>query len=45
MEECKFEQKRIKIENVIDDDLEKSESDSDSNDKTKSDIDNDEFNE
>ena len=35
----------IKIENVIDDDLEKSESDSDSNDKTKSDIDNDEFNE
>ena len=45
MEECKFEQKRIKIENVIDDDLEKSESDSDSNDKTKSDIDNDESNE
>ena len=41
MEECKYEQKRIKIENLIDDDLEKSESDSDSNDKTKSDIDND----
>ena len=41
LEECKYEQKRIKIENLIDDDLEKSESDSDSNDKTKSDIDND----
>ena len=45
MEECKYEQKRIKIENLIDDDLEKSESDSDSNDKTKSDIDNDGSNE
>ena len=41
LEECKYEQERIKIENLIDDDLEKSESDSDSNDKTKSDIDND----
>ena len=45
LEECKYEQKRIKIENLIDDDLEKSESDSDSNDKTKSDIDNDGSNE
>ena len=40
LEECKYEQKRIKIENLIDDDLEKSQSDSDSNDETKSDIDN-----
>ena len=45
LEECKYEQKRIKIENLNDDDLEKSESDSDSNDKTKSDIDNDGSNE
>ena len=42
LEECKYEQKRIKIEKLIDDDLEKSQSDSDSNDETKSDIDNDE---
>ena len=42
LEECKYEQKRIKIENLIDDDLEKSESDSDSNDEAESDIDNDE---
>ena len=41
LEECKYEQKRIKIENLIDDDLEKSESDSDSNDETESDNDND----
>ena len=33
----------IKIENLIDDGLEKSESDSDSNDETKSDIDNDKY--
>ena len=35
LEECKFEQEKIKIENLIDDDLKKSESDgsdSDSND-------------
>ena len=38
MEECKYEQERIKIENLIDDDLEKSDSDSDSNDETESDI-------
>ena len=41
LEECKYEQNRIKIENLIDDDLEKSESDSDSNDETESDNDND----
>ena len=45
LEECKYEQKRIKIENLIDDDLEESESDSDSNDEAKSDIDNDEYDE
>ena len=44
LEECKYEQERIKIENLIDDDLEKSDSDSHSNDKTESDIDNDESN-
>ena len=44
LEECKYEPKKIKIENFIDDDLEKSssdesgsESDNDSNDETKSD--------
>ena len=42
LEECKYEQKRIKIENLIDDDLEKSESDSDSIDEAESGIDNDE---
>ena len=45
LEECKYAQKKIKIENHIDDDLEKSESDSDSNDETEPDIDNDEYNE
>ena len=45
LEECKYEQKSIKIESFIDDDLEKSESDSDLNDKTESDIDNDESDE
>ena len=43
LEECKYIQEKIKIENHIDDDLEKSESDSDSNDETESDIDNDEY--
>ena len=43
LEECKYEQKRIKIKNLIDDDLEKNKSDSDSNDETKSYIDNDEY--
>ena len=45
LEECKYEQEKIKMENLIDDDLEKSESDesdSDSNNETES---NDEFNE
>ena len=42
LEECKYIQEKIKTENYIDDDLEKSESDSDSNDETESDIDNDE---
>ena len=42
LEECKYEKEKIKIENLIDDDLEKSESDSGSNDETKSDNDNDE---
>ena len=45
LEECKYEQKSIKIESFIDDDLEKSESDSDPNDETESDIDNDESDE
>ena len=38
LEECKNEQERIKLENLIDDDLEKNESDS----ETESNIDNDE---
>ena len=41
-EECKYVQEKIKIENFIDDDLEKRESDSDSKDETESNIDNDE---
>ena len=41
LEECKYIQEKIKTENYIDEDLEKSESDSDSNDETESDIDND----
>ena len=42
LEECKFKQKRIKMENLIDDNLEKSEPDesnSDSNNEAASDID------
>ena len=42
LEECRYIQEKIKIENLINDDLEKSESDSDSNNETESDIDNDE---
>ena len=42
LEECKYVQEKIKIENLIDDDLEKSESDSDSNDEIQTDVDNDE---
>ena len=49
IEECKYEPKKIKIENFIDDDLEKSsfdESDNeDDNDETESDNDNGESNE
>ena len=41
LEDCKYEQKRIKIENLIDDDLENRDSDSDSNDEAESDINND----
>ena len=42
LEECKYVQKKIKIENLIDENLEKSESDSDAKDETESDIDKDE---
>ena len=45
LEECKYAQEKIKTENYIHDDLEKSESDSDSNDETESDINNDEYDE
>ena len=49
LEECKYEPKKIKMENLIDDDLEKSSSDEsdneDDNDETESDNDNDESNE
>ena len=41
LEECKYTQEKIKIENYINKDLENSESDSDSNNETESDIDND----
>ena len=42
LEECKYVQEKINIENLTDDDLEKDESDSDSNNEVESDIDNDE---
>ena len=45
LEKCKYVQEKKKIKNLIDDNLEKSESDSYSNDKTESDIDNDEYDE
>ena len=52
LEERKYEPKKIKMESLIDDDLEKSssdesdsETDNDSNDKMESDDDNDESNE
>ena len=45
LEECKYVQEKIKIENFIDGDLEKIESDSDSNDEIGSNIDNDEYDE
>ena len=41
LQECKYVQEKIKTENYVDDDLEKS----DSNDGTESDIDNDEYDE
>ena len=41
LEECKYEQEKIKMEKLIDDDLEKSDSDSDSNHETESNINND----
>ena len=43
LEECKYVQEKIEIENLIDGDLEKGESDSDSDDETESHIDNDEY--
>ena len=45
LEECKYVHEKIKIEDLIDDNLKKSESDSDSNDEIESDIDNDEYDE
>ena len=42
LEECKYIQENIKIENYINEDLENSESDSNSNNETESDIDNEE---
>ena len=44
LEERKYIQKKIKTEDYIDEDLERSESDSDSNNETKSDIDKKYFN-
>ena len=44
-EECKHLQEKIKIDNYIDEYLEKSESDSKSNDEAESDIDNEEYDE
>ena len=41
LEECKYIQEKIKIENYINEDLEDGEPDSDSNNETESDIDND----
>ena len=43
LEECKYVPEKIKIENLIDGDLEKSESDSRFNDETESDIDHNEY--
>ena len=45
LEECKYIQEKVEIENHTDDDLENSESDSDANDETESDIDHDEYDE
>ena len=45
LEECIYVQEKIKMEKLINDDLEKSKSDSDSNNVTESDTDNYESNE
>ena len=45
LEDCKYVQEKIKMENLINDDLEKSESDSCSNNETESHTDNDESDE
>ena len=45
LEECKYVQEKKKMENLINDDLEKSVSGSDSNNETESDTDNDESDE
>ena len=45
LEECKYATEKIKTENYIDEDLEKSKSNSDSNNETESDIDNDKYDE
>ena len=45
LEECKYVQEKIKIENLIDGNLEKSESDSDANGEIESDNDNNEYDE
>ena len=42
LEQCKYVQEKRKFENLTDDDLEKSESDSDTNDEIESDLDNNE---
>ena len=42
LEECRYVQEKINTENYIDEDLEKSELESDTNNETKSNIDNDE---
>ena len=42
LEECKYIQENIKIENYINEDLEDNESDSDSNNETESDVDTEE---
>ena len=42
LEECKYIQKKMKTENYIDEELEKSESDSESDNETEFDIDNEE---
>ena len=41
LKECKYVEEKIKTKNYIDDDLEKSESDSESNIETESDVEND----